>query len=37
MEMGTARAKVKEKELAESHRLVRMQGQEAGARKSRTQ
>jgi hypothetical protein len=39
MEMGTARAKVMvtKKELAEAQRLVRIQGQEAGAGKSRGQ
>jgi hypothetical protein len=35
--MGMGKAKGKEKQLAESQRLVRMQGQEAGAGKSRRQ
>jgi hypothetical protein len=37
MEMGKEMAKAREKDLAETQRLVTMQGQEAGTGKSRRQ
>jgi hypothetical protein len=37
MEMGRGTAKAREKDLAETQRLVTMQGQEAGAGKRRRQ
>jgi hypothetical protein len=37
MEMARGMARAKEKDLAETQRLVTMQGQEAGAGKSRRQ